>query len=65
MLNDEIVEEVRKARDQYAKDHHYNIEEIYNDIRIRERASGRTLVSFPPKHPTRSEVSHNDQANAA
>ena len=65
MWNDEIVEEVRQAADQYAREHHYDINEIYNDLKIKEQASGRLLVSFTPKRPRQYTAPSVNKADAA
>jgi len=49
MWNDEIVEEVRKARDEYAAQFNYDLEAIFQDIKQQEDKSHRELVSLPPK----------------
>jgi len=51
MWKDEIVEEVRKAREEYAAKFDHDIDAIYKDIKRREAESGREFVSFPPKTP--------------
>ena len=52
MWKDEIVEEVRHARERYVAEHHDDIDEIYNDLKAKEQASGRTIISFSAKHST-------------
>jgi hypothetical protein len=44
-----LVDEVRAARDAYAKKFDYDLEAIYRDIKKQEKKSGRKLVSLPPK----------------
>jgi hypothetical protein len=51
MLDDPIVEEVRKIRDEYAKKFNYNLDAIAADLMKQQKASGRKLVSFPPRKP--------------
>ncbi len=51
MTDDPIVTEVRKARDDYAKQFHYDLEAICRDLQQKQQQSGRKLVSFPPKRP--------------
>ena len=51
MTDDPIVAEVRKARDDYAKRFHYDLDAICRDLQQKQQQSGRTLVSFPPKRP--------------
>jgi hypothetical protein len=49
MIDDPIVAEVRKARDEYAKRFNYDPDAIFRDLQQRQLQSGRKLVSFPPK----------------
>ena len=59
MWEDEIVEEVRKARDEYAAKFNYDLEAIYKDIKEKEKQSPRKVVSLPPKKP--DLVEHTDR----
>jgi hypothetical protein len=48
---DPIVEEVRKARDVYAKRFTYDLDAIYHDLhdlKEKERCSGRVVAPCPP-----------------
>ena len=56
MWKDEIVEEVRKAREEYAAKFNHDIDAIYKDIKRREAESGREFVSFPPRKPKMSRA---------
>ncbi len=56
MWKDEIVEEVRKAREEYAAKFNHDIDAIYKDIKRRETESAREFVSFPPRKPKVSRV---------
>lgn len=49
MWKDEIVEEVRKVRDEFAAKFNYDIDAIYREIKKQEAESNRKFVSFPPK----------------
>ncbi len=49
MMRDYLVEEVRKARDEYAKRFNYDLAAICRDLRERQAKSGRKVVSFPPR----------------
>jgi len=51
MWKDEIVEEVRKVRDEYAAKFDYDIDAIYKDIKEQEKQSLRKVVSLPSKKP--------------
>lgn len=56
MSIDPIVAEVRKARDEIAKRFNYDLRAIFEDARRRQAASGRKVVSFPPR-PVRKTAS--------
>jgi len=49
MWVDEIVEETRKARAEYAVEFEYDIGAIVEDVKEREKHSERPVVSRPPK----------------
>ena len=49
MWKDEIVEEVRKMRDEYAAKFDYDLDAIYKDIKKQEKKSRRKVVSLKPK----------------
>lgn len=51
MVDDPIIEEVRKIRDEYAKKFNYDLNAIAADLMKQESASGRKVVSFPPRKP--------------
>ena len=46
MMNDPIVDEVRRIRDEHAARFNYDLEAIFRDIKEQERKSGRTYVSY-------------------
>ena len=45
---DEIVEEVRRIRQEYAKEHDYDLNKIFEDLKNADRGD-REVVSFSPK----------------
>ena len=49
MWKDEIVEEVRKTREEQASRHNFKLKVILAEARKRQNASGRRVVSFIPK----------------
>ena len=51
MQLDPIVEEVPKARDEYAKRFNYDLDEICRDLQEKQRQGKRKVVSLPPKRP--------------
>ncbi len=56
MLNDPIVEEVRRIRQEYAKQFDYDVRAIAEDLRKREQQHPDRLVSFPAKPASRRET---------
>lgn len=45
-MNDPIVDEVRRIREEYAARFNYDLNAIYRDIKEQEKKSGYTYVSF-------------------
>jgi hypothetical protein len=56
MWNDEIVEEVRKVRDEYAAQFDYDLEAIFRDLKQQEEKSDREVITRPPKKPELVEL---------
>ena len=46
MWTDEIVQEIRKEREEHAARFNYDIEAIWRDLKEQERKSGRPVVSL-------------------
>lgn len=55
-MNDPIVEEVRRARAVHAEAFDYDLQAIFADMRQKQEASGRSVVSFPAKRPSNAEL---------
>ena len=51
MIDDSIVDEVRAARDQYARQFNHDLDAICRDLQQKQVQSGRKLVTFPPRRP--------------
>jgi len=51
MLADPIVEEVRRVRQEYARQLNYDLHAIAADLRKQEQEHPERLVSFPAKSP--------------
>jgi len=49
MLTDEIVEEIHKIRQEYAKSFNYDLDAIFADLQNKQAESGREVVKLPPK----------------
>ncbi len=46
MREDEIVEETRRLRDEYAKQFNYDLDLIFEDLQNKQKKSGRQYISF-------------------
>lgn len=51
MWQDEIVEEVRKVRQEHAARFDYDLDAIVADFKKREQEGAHRVVSFPPRRP--------------
>ena len=51
MWRDEIVEEVRRVRDEHAARFNYDLDAIVADFKKREREGGYRVVSFDVETP--------------
>ena len=60
MWTDEIVEETRKGREEYAAKFNYDLEAIVRDLKKQEEQSPDKLVSLPSNQPE-----HIPQAKAS
>lgn len=49
MWKDEIVEEIHRIREEYAKSFNYDLDAIFADLRKKQSESGREVVSLSPK----------------
>lgn len=49
MAIDNIIAEVRRAREELAKRCNYDLHDMIRDARCRQAAGGRNVVRFPPK----------------
>lgn len=56
MSKDEIVEEVRRIREENAAKFNHDLKAIYEDAVKRQNASDRKVVSFPPRKPATGRV---------
>lgn len=61
MASDEIVEEVRKIRDAYAKSLDHDLDAIFDDLKQKQRQSGREYVSHPPRKAATQLTTRRDE----
>ena len=52
MLEDEIVQEIRRRRQAHAESLDYDLKRITEDLQRQERESGMPVVKRPPRKPT-------------
>jgi hypothetical protein len=50
-MNDPIVDEVRRIRDEHAASFNYDLRAIFRDIKEQQKRSGLTFVSFADEAP--------------
>ncbi len=50
-VKDEIVEEVRVAREAYAARFNYDLAEMYKDLKAKEQAHKRNIAELEPVEP--------------
>ena len=51
LVHDPIIAEVRKARDEYARQFNYDLDAICADLRRKEQESGAVVVTLPKRPP--------------
>ena len=58
MIRDAVVQEVREAREDYARKFNYDLDSIFQDLKEQEKIGGRKVVAFPPKPRRPSNATH-------
>jgi hypothetical protein len=64
-MDDPIIEEIRRIRDEYARKFNYDLEAMGADLIKQQEASGRKLVSFPPRKPVMVQVRQRTETTVA
>lgn len=49
MWDDPIIDEVRRIKAEIAAEFNYDLDTLFEDLKQRERESGRTYVTLPPR----------------
>lgn len=52
MWQDEIVEEIHRIREEYAKSFNHNLDAIFADLQRKQAESGREIVRLSPRRST-------------
>ena len=60
---DDVLLEVRKIREAYAKRFHYDLRAIHHDLKEQEQASGRRIVFLLPRRPKPVAVNEAGKEN--
>ena len=56
MNDDPILSEVRRVRDEHAAKFNYDLDAIFQDLKQKERKSGRQYVRYEPRPVVASEL---------
>ena len=56
MVEDDVLREVRKVREAYARLHNHNVRAMVADLRARDLAGDWPVVRHPPRRPNPVEV---------
>ena len=56
MINDEIVEETRRLRDEWAKQFDYDLRKMFEDLKKKRTESGRKYVSLSDEKAPRKKA---------
>jgi hypothetical protein len=59
MIDDPITEEIRRIRHELAAKFDNDIDRIAEDLRRRQRESGRVYVTLPPRRPRQQPTTSN------
>jgi hypothetical protein len=55
MWKDEVLEEIYRIREEHAKSFKYDLRAICDDLRKKQTASGRRIISVPLKSPRQQQ----------
>jgi hypothetical protein len=61
-MHDSIVDEVREAREEYARQFNFDLDAICCDLRQKQKSSGAQAVSLP-KRPVQSQSLHKEMSH--
>ncbi len=60
MIEDDVIKEVRHAREEFARSHGYNLEAMVAYLRELDELSGRPVVRLAPRRVTIPVVSQTE-----
>ena len=64
MYHDEVIDEVRRIRDEYVKQHHHSLDEIVEDLRRRQAKHPERIVDRRRQGPTDAKDEGDDQTES-
>jgi hypothetical protein len=50
-MNDPIIAEIRRIRDEYARRFNYDLHAMCEDLRRKQELRGARVVTYPPRRP--------------
>jgi hypothetical protein len=59
---DDLVSEVRKVREEYAQRFAFDLKAIHRDLKEQEKASGRRILSLPPRRPNLTAIEGKERS---
>jgi len=64
MIEEDIIAEIRAARDAHAQKFNYDIDAMFRDWKEKEKTCGHPVVSLPPKRipPTKKPSKPDEDA---
>lgn len=62
MYKDEILEEIHKYREEYARSFNYDLNAIFDDLRKKQIAHGHRVVTLPIKRRTNKSLEQMEQS---
>jgi len=63
-MNDPIIDEVRRVRDEHAARFNYDLDAIFRDIKQREQASGLVFIQGVARQPAPNTVRQSTATTA-
>ncbi len=64
MLQDEIVEEIHRIREEYSRSFNHDLKAIFADLQKQQAESGRQVVRLSPKRSLTSRWSGRNKASS-
>lgn len=62
MIKDEIVEETRRLRDEYAKQFNYDLRKMFEDLKKKQKESGRKYITLSDEKTKRKTLKETKKA---